>query len=211
MVKLMEIYTVLKTGETVFIRVPTVKDALTNDSVLLIIDDNERIIWLWKGSESSVAKKFVGARLSQEVRGQRGLLYKVNPIDQENEPDEFKQLYEVACAESPADKARPPISESQVEEVEAIPVAQCLSEEMKSTLINEDLPEGFEREGIIIGQDFYGVVQKVVKILGKEVINTEIQKTADLPDGTLFDTSYGLRFLIKEGKVAAIEILKRSE
>ncbi|NVM02056.1 MAG: hypothetical protein HWN67_06950, partial [Candidatus Helarchaeota archaeon] len=75
--------------------------------------------------------------------------------------------------------------------------------------MGEAIPDGFDREAIILGQDFYGVVKSVAKVLGKEVVNTEIQITTELPDGSLFNNAYGLRFLIKDGKVAAIEILKR--
>ena len=205
----LEIYTVHKTGETSYVQVPIVKEALINDRVLLIIDDDTRLIWLWKGNACSVAKKFIGARLSQEVRGQRGLLYKVIPVDQDEEPAEFKQLYDSQVAATPIDKARPPIAEGEIEE-EAGVIAHTLSEDMKNTLMGEAIPDGFEREAIIVGQDFYGVIKKVAKVLGKEVINSEIQKTTEIPEGTLFNESYGLRFLIKEGKVAAIEILKRA-
>ncbi|MHA1300205.1 MAG: hypothetical protein ACTSO9_12355, partial [Candidatus Helarchaeota archaeon] len=132
----MEIFSVLKTGETSYVKVPTVKDALNNDAVLLIIDDDTRLIWLWKGNASSVAKKFIGARISQEVRGARGLMYKVIPVDQDEEPAEFKQIYDNEVAESPQEKARPPIAEGAVDESVG-PVVQKLSEEMKNTLMGE--------------------------------------------------------------------------
>lgn len=208
MVKSLEIFSVLKTGETTYLKTPTVKDALLKENVLLIIDDDTRLIWLWKGSACSVAKKFIGARISQEVRGGRGLMYKVVPVDEGEEPDEFKEILNSEVAENPQAKARPPMAEGDIEE-EAGVVTQTLSEEMKNTLMGETIPDGFDREAIIIGQDFYGVVKSVAKVLGKEVVNTEIQKTSELPDGILFDNSYGLRFLIKDGKVSAIEILKR--
>ncbi|MHA1379589.1 MAG: hypothetical protein ACTSRG_14545 [Candidatus Helarchaeota archaeon] len=207
----MEIFSVLKTGETAFIgkaNAATVKDALLNDSVLLIIDDDTRLIWLWKGNSCSVAKKFIGARISQEVRGARGLTYKVIPVDQDEEPDEFKLIYDAELAETPQEKARPPIAEGEIEE--AGPIIRTLSEDMKNTLMGEAIPNGFEREAIIVGKDFYGVVKSVAKVLGKEVVKEEIQKTSELPDGVLFNQDYGLRFLIKEGNVAAIEILKRA-
>ena len=207
MVKSLEIFSVLKTGETTYLKTPTVKDALKNELVLLIIDDDTRLIWLWKGNKCSVAKKFIGARISQEVRGGRGLMYKVIPVDQDEEPDEFKTIYDKEVAESPQAKARPPIAEGEVEEVGV--VTQTLSDEMRDTLMGEAIPDGFDREAIILGQDFYGVVKSVAKVLGKEVVNTEIQITTELPDGSLFNNAYGLRFLIKDGKVAAIEILKR--
>ena len=141
MVKSLEIFSVLKTGETTYLKTPTVKDALKNELVLLIIDDDTRLIWLWKGNKCSVAKKFIGARISQEVRGGRGLMYKVIPVDQDEEPDEFKVIYEKEVAESPQAKARPPMAEGEVEEEVGV-VSQTLSDEMRNTLMGEAIQKG---------------------------------------------------------------------
>jgi len=69
-----------------------IKDVLTPEMVVLIVNDFDKKIWLWKGSNAKVRKKFIAARKSQDLRGERGLTYKVDSIDHGDEPAEFIQL-----------------------------------------------------------------------------------------------------------------------
>jgi hypothetical protein len=68
------------------------KTELGPDRVLIIVNDDDRKIWLWKGAEAGVRKKFIAARQGQAVRSQRGLVYKVMSIDGGEEPDAFLAL-----------------------------------------------------------------------------------------------------------------------
>ena len=215
-----EIFNVMRTGETVFLKdVGTVKEALVEDRVLIIIDDDNRLIHLWKGLKSSVALKFIGARLSQQVRGSRGLLYKVLPSDEADEVEELKQILDVAPSpEKDQFKATPDAVDADKVDTSMYggppsgpPGAPSgLPEDLKKKLLDEALPSGFDREGIIRGKDFYGVARSVSKVMGKEIVKEEIAKT-EVPDGVMFDKTYGIRMLIKGGKIDAVEVLKRKE
>lgn len=207
----MEIYNVTRSGETTFVTAPTLKEALLPDKVLIIIVDEVKAIYLWKGSSSSVRLKFIGARISQAVRGERGLLYKVDPVDQGDEPQALIDLFDEKPAESPTAGDSMDMAEGGVAEEAAGPVAVTLSADMKEKLMSEALPEGFEREGIVIGRDYYGVIKSTSVVLGKTVESEDIQKTEELPDGQLFNTKYGLRLVVENGNIAAVEILKRKE
>ncbi|MHC1591621.1 MAG: actin depolymerization factor/cofilin- and gelsolin-like domain-containing protein [Candidatus Helarchaeales archaeon] len=66
-----------------------IKDMLNSKMVALIVSDRHKKIWLWKGTQASVRKKFIGARKSQDLRGERGLSYKVESIDHGSEPQDF--------------------------------------------------------------------------------------------------------------------------
>jgi len=74
---------------------------------------------------------------------------------------------------------------------------------------DEPLPEGFEREGIILPPVFFAVTEKKVMVLGKEVVKKEIEKAKDLPEGFIFSKEYTPRIYIENGKVIAVEILKK--
>ncbi|MFX1294255.1 MAG: hypothetical protein ACFFD2_05280 [Promethearchaeota archaeon] len=206
----MEIYNVTRSGETTFVTASTLKETLKSDLVLIIIADQIKTIFLWKGKECSVAKKFIGARLSQRVRGERGLMFKVIPVDQEEEPQDLLDLFEHKPAENPTAGKSVDMAGSGVDG-EIGPAALTLSVKMKEKLLGEALPNGFEREGIIIGNDYFGIIKSTSIVLGKTVESSDIQKTEDLPDGQLFDSKYGIRLMIEGGNVAAIEILKRKE
>ncbi|MHA1145118.1 MAG: hypothetical protein ACTSRW_10305 [Candidatus Helarchaeota archaeon] len=66
-----------------------IKDMLDSKKVVLIVSDRLKKIWLWKGTQASVRKKFIAARKSQDLRGERGLVYKVESIDHGSEPQDF--------------------------------------------------------------------------------------------------------------------------
>lgn len=65
------------------------KTHMTSDQVLIIIDDAERLIWIWKGSEAPVRRKFIAARRASGIRDQRGLTYKILSEDQGQEDAAF--------------------------------------------------------------------------------------------------------------------------
>ncbi|MFX1474620.1 MAG: hypothetical protein ACFFCO_03950 [Promethearchaeota archaeon] len=69
-----------------------IKDELECTRVLLIVDDEEKRIWLWIGSSCGVRKKFIGARQAQAIRNQRSLVYKVISVESGDEPSEFQLL-----------------------------------------------------------------------------------------------------------------------
>ncbi|NVM02057.1 MAG: hypothetical protein HWN67_06955 [Candidatus Helarchaeota archaeon] len=84
-----------------------------------------------------------------------------------------------------------------------------MSQAILDEILKNDLPEGYEREGVVIPPVFYAVTEKKVMVLGKEVIKKDIEKASGLPEGFIFSSDYTPRLLIKNGKVIAIEILKK--
>jgi len=62
------------------------------DQVLIFIDDERRRIWIWKGEKAPVRRKFIGARVAQRIRGQRGLTYKIITTEQGQEDKYLLQL-----------------------------------------------------------------------------------------------------------------------
>lgn len=85
-----------------YVQVPisgSIKDMLNSKMVVLIADDAKKKIWLWKGNKASVRKKFIAARKSQDLRGQRGLTFKVDSIDHGSEPQDFITLIGGTVAE----------------------------------------------------------------------------------------------------------------
>jgi hypothetical protein len=89
----LQVYDVVDTGELMELAIPgKLKTELAPERVLIIVNDDDRKIWLWKGAEAGVRKKFIAARQGQAVRSQRGLVYKVMSIDGGEEPDDFLVL-----------------------------------------------------------------------------------------------------------------------
>ncbi|MFW9935057.1 MAG: hypothetical protein ACFFDU_06075 [Candidatus Thorarchaeota archaeon] len=89
----LQVFDVVETGELMELTVQgELKTELNTERVLIIVDDDDKKIWLWKGTEAGVRKKFIAARQGQAVRSQRGLVYKVMSIDGGEEPDAFLAL-----------------------------------------------------------------------------------------------------------------------
>ncbi len=79
-------------------------------------------------------------------------------------------------------------------------------------LLDEDeLPEGFEREMVIIGDKSYSVTEKVQSFLGKKTVEHQLEPISTLPEGIFFAEGYVPRVLVQNQIVVAVEFLKKKE
>jgi len=231
-----------------------IKDALKTEECYVLVADEYRKVFLWKGIESNVRSKFIGAKRSQEIRGQVGLMYAVIPLDEgEEEPDFLKLIggkteggiAQEIRAEATTEKVSAPSVHPLREKdpfgipkpAEGMNIAGSndrlsqntgplyTGKESFSSLVQEEthinfdeimqkleeikIPDGFERELIIIGDHAYSVVEKVQNFLGKKQVTKEISRVGAIPEGVFFAEDYSPRVLSENGKILAIEFLKR--
>jgi hypothetical protein len=231
-----------------------IKDVLKTDDCYVLVSDDVRKVYLWKGIESNVRSKFIGAKRSQEIRGQVGMHYAVVPQDEGEEEPEFLKLIggkteggiakEIKAEEVPVTKtvsAGHPLREKDPfgipEPAEGMNIAGSKDrisqntgplykgQESMSLLMADEskinfekimqkleeikIPDGFERELIIIGNQAYSVVEKVQTFLGEKQVTKEISKVGSVPEGVFFAEDYSPRILSENGKILAIEFLKR--
>ena len=73
------------------------------------------------------------------------------------------------------------------------------------------IPDGYERELIIIGNHAYSVVEKVQKFLGQEKTEKVVERVGSIPEGVFFAEGYSPRVLSENGQILAIEFLKRTK
>ena len=69
-----------------------IKEVLKSDECYVLVADDIRKVFLWKGVDSNVRSKFIGAKRSQEIRGQVGMHYAVVPQDEGDEDPDFIKL-----------------------------------------------------------------------------------------------------------------------
>ncbi|MHA1712438.1 MAG: hypothetical protein ACTSW4_00055 [Candidatus Ranarchaeia archaeon] len=86
----MKAYDVMVDGELKEVEINN--SVMTKDKVLLVVDDKNDRIYIWKGAEANVRKRFIGTRHAAGIRLQKGLEYKVESIDQDDEPNSFRAL-----------------------------------------------------------------------------------------------------------------------
>ena len=68
------------------------KDILSSEECYVIVSDEYRKVYLWKGVNSNVRYKFIGAKRSQDIRGQVGMHFGVVPLDEGEEDSDFIKL-----------------------------------------------------------------------------------------------------------------------
>ena len=69
-----------------------IKDKLRSEECYVIVSDEYRKVYLWKGVNSNVRSKFIGAKRSQDIRGQVGMHFAVVPLDEGEEDPDFLKL-----------------------------------------------------------------------------------------------------------------------
>jgi len=84
------------------------KDILKPTSVIIVVDPDSKTIWLWKGSEAVVRKKFIGARVATKLRSEYGFNYTVKPTDEGDEKPQFFAALTGSAASAPVKKVIKP-------------------------------------------------------------------------------------------------------
>ncbi|MCK4687591.1 MAG: hypothetical protein KAT66_05645 [Candidatus Lokiarchaeota archaeon] len=246
----LQVFKILPDGTTTEITTDRpIKDVLETSECYVIVADEVRKVYLWKGITSNVRSKFIGAKLSQEIRGQVGLHYTVLPLDEGEEEPEFIQLIGGKTEAGHAKEIKAPVTQASAvhplmeknifgtpRPAEGMNIAgskeravlnrgplytgegsmaalirdesQVDFQEVMKKLEEIQIPAGFERELIIIGNQAYSVVEKVQQFLGKKEVTKEISKVGSIPEGIFFAEDYSPRILSENGKIIAIEFLK---
>jgi len=251
----LQVFKILPDGTTTEITTDRpIKDVLETNECYVIVADEVRKVYLWKGITSNVRSKFIGAKLSQELRGQVGLHYAVLPLDEGEEEPEFIQLIGGKTEAGHAREIKAPVTQASApaghplkgknifgtpRPAEGMNIAGSkeraalnrgplyTGEGSMAALMRDEsqvdfqgvmkkleeiqIPAGFERELIIIGNQAYSVVEKIQQFLGKKEVTKEISKVGSIPEGIFFAEDYSPRILSENGKIIAIEFLKRAD
>ena len=77
------------------------------------------------------------------------------------------------------------------------------------TLENLEVPEGYEREMIVIGNQAFSIAEKKTGFFGQSEEETFLEKYGFLPNGLIFAKGFAHRLLCEDKKILAIEFLKK--
>ena len=119
----------------------SIKNILKTEECYIIVADDIKKVFLWKGLKSNVRSKFIGARLSQEIRGQVGMHYAVIPLDEGNFKDDGDGDYPFPYIFKPPS---PPDDLALAGEPQAklLNTEQALEHEQYCKYCGSNLPEG---------------------------------------------------------------------
>lgn len=88
------------------------KNDLDSTKVVCIVDDETKSIYLWKGAQAGIRRKFIGARVATNLRTEYGFHFKVRPLDEGEEPPTFFTALDGTTAATrvlkPGEQAPPP-------------------------------------------------------------------------------------------------------
>lgn len=67
---------------------------LKNDSVYIIVDESKRKIFIWKGEQAPVRRKFISAKIAQQMRQEQyGMVYRIDSLDPGIEGKDFLSIF----------------------------------------------------------------------------------------------------------------------
>ncbi len=88
------------------------KADLDSQMVVCVVDDETKSIYLWKGTQAGIRRKFIGARVATNLRTEYGFHFKVRAVDEGEEPPTFFTALNGTTAATPVlkpgEKAPPP-------------------------------------------------------------------------------------------------------
>ena len=155
----------------------------------VILNHDWKICYIWVGKEANTRRKFASARSSRTIINDRRLSYRIKTVDEDSEPDVFKEILKDPIRKIVRDEG---------------PTLEIL--EIQKRVKISPISDGFEREGLLIGKKYYVAV--ITKIMGQEVLKFE--KSAFLPEGiTELPENYVSRMFVSHGKVVALEFLSK--
>jgi hypothetical protein len=209
--------------------------------VVIIVTMLHRRIYIWKGSEPHVRKKFIASRVAQELQGELIKRCKIVTVDQGDELTEFLNVFgfdqkeltkisgfngQISNRLMPKLTKRAPTSfplNKNQNDSKAIHHNVKLEENEKSGIISKlkileevlsnDTPKDFKRKNILIGENtLYGLTTKKVKIFGQDLEETEWEPVNGLPNGIFELDGRKVRIYHSEIRgIRAIEILEPVE
>jgi hypothetical protein len=116
------------------------KNILSSDRVLIVIAENNKKIYLWKGKNSPVRKKFVGAQKANALRTEYGFAYKVIAMDETDEEADFLALIGMKPIKKPkAAPAPEPVAEP-ITEPEPTPAPKPKSKATTQKMVTAPAP-----------------------------------------------------------------------
>ena len=60
--------------------------------VVCVVDEQRKIIWLWKGKNAGMKLKFAGAKVARKLGKEYGKHFTIVPLEDGEEPSEFRSV-----------------------------------------------------------------------------------------------------------------------
>jgi hypothetical protein len=193
-----------------------VKDYINNeneDKVFLLVDNDEKKIWMWNGLKSSFKLQIYGGILATKLRQQLRLFYRIFSLNIYTRTDsKYQEILEKPLG---GGKAKAITQEEFVrrdygsEMRQDIIVASDINPNQAIEFLNQiPHPEEFERKFMLIGGNIYIEEEIPEKFVQEQKTIKKPTKMGALNRGFTFfsDNNYSTRLIVNERKIQGLEL-----
>jgi len=229
----MLVFEVLKSLETQKLNGSTVKDLLSEEKVLLLVDDDQKVIHIYRGNQSGILLYLIAQRLAKEARKVVPGYYTINdPMDattlQEIQGSPVSDVGKLPEFYNPAahskeeaknlskTKEKAPIKQDSawVEKLKLkdFPVFKNINSKISLQNLKEVSPvPGYRTEMVLVNNTMYSPQARLQKFLDGKKVEEEFVELGNLPEGWFFRPEYTPRFTTKAGVIRSVEFLRNLE
>ncbi|MHA1642651.1 MAG: hypothetical protein ACTSUX_00340 [Promethearchaeota archaeon] len=188
-----------------------------NHKVFLLVDHDEKRIYVFNGRKSPLKLQIYGGILAHMLRKQLKLFYRVYSLNKFEKNDEiFQEILERPLGAGRAKIIDENDFSQQLHDSASSSNITIFSPRFKSAIeiIKEyPIPEGYKRIFLIIGGTIYSEEEEVESLLSEERISFKETKMGRLNDGFTFfkDMNYAIRLIVHNKTIQGIELFIRED
>lgn len=198
-----------------------IRENIRQDGVYIIVDDNKKIIWIFKGQKASLLLQIYGAILQKEILMSMKSTYRLNDLNKFHKDSEiFTEVMDATIKSGLAPEIRKKKDMDDTPEIRRAFKTYAASR-MQETCVHKDIvakdvipqilnfenPEGYKRHMALITGGMYNEDKVVEKFITESKISTNLNKIGTLPNGFYFLENMSSRLFIKDGKVACLDYM----
>ena len=184
-------------------------EVLDPDNILLFIDHDHSVAWLWIGSNTTTKMRFVSAKIAPSFRDRYGFAYRLRTEDEGSESNAFKIMIGLEKEiERGVEDIRPLYDYEDKELWEELSLQKIIQ-----MLEKIDIPEGYKRIMVIANKEIYRYNEIEKNYQGAVIKEKKLFPLKEqVPNGPYLAENYISRILFSFNKVIIVELLeKKSE
>lgn len=183
-------------------------EILNSKLILYFVKPAKYQSFIWTGSEASVRMKFIAAKKASSVRDRIGPAIKISTVDDGEETSSFKIMIGLEQEITYDEEQTGPAYEGTAKDEELL--KNLTLEKIVLLLEKIGLPEGYQREMIIDGNNIYGYHENYKEYLGEIIKERKLYRLQEkVPDGPYFAKDLVPRMLMSYNRVVLTELLRK--
>ncbi|MHA1719078.1 MAG: hypothetical protein ACTSWX_00990 [Promethearchaeota archaeon] len=189
---------------------PDVKlyEILNSKLILYFVDPSNYSSFIWAGSEASTRMKFIAANKASSIRDKIGPAIKISTVDESDETLPFKIMVGLEKEETYEEEQTGPAYEGTAEDDKLL--KNLTLEKIVLLLEKIGLPDGYQREMVIDGNNIYGYLETYKEYLGQIIKERKLYRLKEsVPDGPYLAKDLIPRILMSYNRVVLTELIRK--